>query len=85
MRQLFLDAIEAAPSIVFIDEIDVIAGRREDAQRAMESRIVVQLLACMDQVSQAWRRDGKVVCVMGATNRPEALDAALRRADRFDR
>ncbi|KAG5499255.1 hypothetical protein JIQ42_04068 [Leishmania sp. Namibia] len=85
LRNLFMDAIAAAPSIVFIDEIDTIAGRREDAQRAMESRIVGQLLTCMDQVSQAWRQHNKVVCVMGATNRPEALDTALRRAGRFDR
>ncbi|GET89753.1 vesicular transport protein, putative [Leishmania tarentolae] len=85
LRNLFMDAIAAAPSIVFIDEIDTIAGRREDAQRAMESRIVGQLLTCMDQVSQAWRQHNKVVCVMGSTNRPEALDTALRRAGRFDR
>lgn len=85
LRNLFMDAITAAPSIVFIDEIDTIAGRREDAQRGMEGRIVGQLLTCMDQVSQAWRKHHKVVCVMGATNRPEALDFALRRAGRFDR
>ncbi|KAG5501457.1 hypothetical protein JKF63_03286 [Porcisia hertigi] len=85
LRNLFMDAIAAAPSIVFIDEIDTIAGRREDAQRGMEGRIVGQLLTCMDQVSQAWRQYNKVVCVMGATNRPEALDSALRRAGRFDR
>nr|CCC52674.1 putative vesicular transport protein (CDC48 homologue) [Trypanosoma vivax Y486] len=85
LRNLFLDAISAAPSIVFIDEIDTIAGHRDQTQRGMESRIVGQLLTCMDQVAQAWRQHGKVVCVMGATNRPEALDTALRRAGRFDR
>eukprot|EP00796_Vickermania_ingenoplastis_P008702 gene8702-6120_t len=85
LRNLFMDAIAAAPSIVFIDEIDTIAGRREDGNRGMENRIVGQLLTCMDQVAQAWRQDNKVVCVMGATNRPEALDSALRRAGRFDR
>lgn len=85
LRNLFMDAIAAAPSIVFIDEIDTIAGRREDGNRGMENRIVGQLLTCMDQVSQAWRQESKVVCVMGATNRPEALDTALRRAGRFDR
>lgn len=85
LRSLFTDAIAAAPSIVFIDEIDTIAGRREEAQRGMEARIVGQLLTCMDQVAQAWRQEGKVVCVMGATNRPEAMDSALRRAGRFDR
>lgn len=85
LRTFFMDAITAAPSIVFIDEIDTIAGRRDDGNRGMENRIVGQLLSCMDQVSQAWRQEGKVVCVMGATNRPEALDTALRRAGRFDR
>jgi ribosome biogenesis ATPase len=85
IRTLFLDAISVAPSIVFIDEIDTIAGRRESAQREMERRIVGQLLTCMDQLGQAWREHGKVVCVLGATNRPEAIDSALRRAGRFDR
>lgn len=85
LRNLFMDAVTAAPSIVFIDEIDTIAGRRENAQRGMEGRIVGQLLACMDQVGQAWRKYNKVVCVMGATNRPDTLDSALRRAGRFDR
>lgn len=85
LRTLFMDAIASAPSIVFIDEIDTIAGRRDDGNRGMENRIVGQLLTCMDQVSQAWRQESKVVCVMGATNRPEALDTALRRAGRFDR
>ncbi|EAN94730.1 putative vesicular transport protein (CDC48) [Trypanosoma cruzi] len=85
LRNLFMDAISAAPSIVFIDEIDTIAGRRDQTQRGMESRIVGQLLSCMDQVAQAWRQENKVVCVMGATNRPEAIDTALRRAGRFDR
>ncbi|RNE97530.1 putative vesicular transport protein [Trypanosoma rangeli] len=85
LRNLFMDAISAAPSIVFIDEIDTIAGRRDQTQRGMEGRIVGQLLSCMDQVSRAWRQENKVVCVMGATNRPEAIDTALRRAGRFDR
>jgi len=85
LRTLFMDAISVAPSIVFIDEIDTIAGRRDSAQKGMEGRIVGQLLTCMDQVSQAWREFNKVVCVMGATNRPEAIDTALRRAGRFDR
>lgn len=85
LRTLFMDAISVAPSIVFIDEIDTIAGRRDSAQKGMEGRIVGQLLTCMDQVSQAWREYNKVVCVMGATNRPEAIDSALRRAGRFDR
>jgi ribosome biogenesis ATPase len=85
LRTLFLDAVAVAPSIIFIDEIDTIAGRREDAHREMEKRIVAQLLTCMDQLALSWRDEGKVVCVMGATNRPEAIDPALRRAGRFDR
>jgi ribosome biogenesis ATPase len=85
VRTLFQDAISVAPSIIFIDEIETIAGRRDQAQREMEKRIVAQLLTCMDQLGLAWREHNKVVCVLGATNRPEAIDSALRRAGRFDR
>ena len=85
LRTLFNDAISAAPSIIFIDEIEVIAGRREEARREMEKRIVAQILTCMDQLGLAWREFGKHVTVLGATNRPEAIDSALRRAGRFDR
>jgi ribosome biogenesis ATPase len=81
VRSLFLDAAAAAPSIVFIDEIDAITPKRESGARGMELRIVAQLLTCMDGVGQA--ADG--VLVLGATNRPDALDPALRRAGRFDR
>lgn len=85
VRTLFQDAISVAPSIIFIDEIETIAGRREQAQREMEKRIVAQLLTSMDQLGLAWREFHKVVIVLGATNRPEAIDSALRRAGRFDR
>jgi ribosome biogenesis ATPase len=85
VRTLFQDAISVAPSIIFIDEIETIAGRRDQAQREMEKRIVAQLLTSMDQLGLAWREYNKVVCVLGATNRPEAIDPALRRAGRFDR
>jgi len=78
---LFQDASAAAPSIIFIDEIDAITPKRESGARGMELRIVAQLLTCMDGVGQA--ADG--VLVLGATNRPDALDPALRRAGRFDR
>lgn len=61
-----------------MDEIDAITPKRESAQREMERRIVAQLLACMDQLSG--RREGGPVMVMAATNRPDALDPALRRA-----
>ncbi len=85
LRALFLEATANSPSIVFIDEIDTIAGRRDSAQREMEKRIVAQLLTCMDGLAQSWKESRKCVCVVGATNRPEAIDTALRRAGRFDR
>lgn len=79
LRSLFADAAAAAPCIVFIDEVDAITGKREAAGKDMERRIVAQLLACLDQIS------GAAVVVVAATNRPDALDPALRRAGRFDR
>lgn len=140
MRQLFADAAAAAPSILFIDEIDAIAPKRENAQREMERRIVAQMLTCMDDLAappapiqdsdsvaaeaagggstirpqirggnsqgfgvfgdgsaaaaaataaaadrQASGAQVRHVVVIGATNRPDALDPALRRAGRFDR
>lgn len=125
IRQLFQDAVAQAPCILFIDEIDALAPKREDAQREMEKRIVAQLLSSMDGLSAPRKvetvqdtvvnEDGdsrsvaefamaaneteqgvdaqleanKPVCrtviVIGATNRVESLDTALRRAGRFDR
>ncbi|TFK33419.1 ribosome biogenesis ATPase RIX7 [Crucibulum laeve] len=83
LRDTFEEAKRAAPCILFIDEIDAITPKRESAQREMERRIVAQFLTCMDDMS--WdKTDGKPVIVMGATNRPDSLDAALRRAGRFD-
>ena len=74
---------KAAPCILFIDEIDAITPKRESAQREMERRIVAQLLTCMDDLS--WdKTDNKPVIIIGATNRPDSLDPALRRAGRFD-
>ena len=81
-------------SIIFIDEIDAIAPKRESAQREMERRIVAQLLSCMDDLGgssggggagEDGRSRAASVMVMGATNRPGSLDPALRRAGRFDR
>ena len=105
VRGLFQEAASVAPCIVFIDEIDAIAPKRENAQREMERRIVAQLLTCMDDMSalamdakdeqaEMEEKDDttsdpgvrhKHVVVIGATNRPDSLDAALRRAGRFDR
>lgn len=81
LRDLFEQAREAAPCILFLDEIDSITPKRESAQREMEIRIVAQLLTCMDDLAKS---DGQVL-VIGATNRPDSLDPALRRAGRFDR
>ncbi|KAJ7255175.1 P-loop containing nucleoside triphosphate hydrolase protein [Mycena rebaudengoi] len=83
LRDTFDEAKRVAPCLLFIDEIDAITPKRESAQREMERRIVAQFLTCMDEMS--WdKTDNKPVIVMGATNRPDALDAALRRAGRFD-
>ena len=84
LRDLFQQAQDNAPSVLFIDEIDAITGKRSQAERGLERRIVTQLLACMDQLDSAWDQ-GKLVMVLGATNRLEAIDPALRRAGRFDR
>ncbi|XP_023224486.1 nuclear valosin-containing protein-like [Centruroides sculpturatus] len=83
IRDLFDKAVNSAPCILFIDEIDAITPKRETAQREMERRIVAQLLTCMDELNQ--KHGSAQVLVIGATNRPDALDPALRRAGRFDR
>ena len=83
MRRLFDNAKSHAPSLLFFDEIDCITSKRDGAGKEMERRIVAQFLSCMDDLSDC--ASGSNVIVMGATNRPEALDASLRRAGRFDR
>jgi transitional endoplasmic reticulum ATPase len=80
LREIFQKAKDSAPSIIFIDEIDAIAPKREDTFGDVEKRVVAQLLALMDGMSDR----GNVV-VLGATNRPDSLDPALRRPGRFDR
>ncbi len=80
LRKIFKEAIENAPSIIFIDEIDSIAPKREEVTGEVERRVVAQLLALMDGLEER----GKVV-VIGATNRINAIDPALRRPGRFDR
>jgi transitional endoplasmic reticulum ATPase len=80
LREIFKEAQENAPSIIFIDEIDSIAPKREEVTGDVEKRIVSQLLTIMDGLESR----GKIV-VIGATNRVNALDPALRRPGRFDR
>ena len=80
LREYFEEAEENAPSIIFIDELDAIAPKREDTQGETERRTVAQLLTLMDGLKSR----GQVV-VIGATNRPDSLDQALRRPGRFDR
>src|SRR5947199_251098 len=80
IREIFKEAKEKAPSIIFVDEIDSIAPKREEVTGEVERRVVSQLLSVMDGLEAR----GKVI-VIAATNRPNALDPALRRPGRFDR
>lgn len=80
IRDIFEEAEKGAPSIIFIDEIDAIAPKREDVQGEVERRVVSQLLTMMDGLKSR----GKIV-VIGATNRVNSIDPALRRPGRFDR
>ncbi|OXB39482.1 ribosome biogenesis ATPase [Cryptococcus neoformans] len=80
LRDTFDEAKKIAPCILFLDEVDAITPKRENAQREMERRIVAQLLTCMDDLAAS----EEPVIIIGATNRPDSLDPALRRAGRFD-
>ena len=80
LREIFKEAREKAPSIVFVDEIDSIAPKREEVTGEVERRVVSQMLSLMDGLEAR----GKVI-VISATNRPNAIDPALRRPGRFDR
>lgn len=84
IRELYDEAKALAPCLVFIDELDAIMGKRENAQREMEKRIVAQMLTCMDELSLE-KTGGKPVITLAATNRPDSIDPALRRAGRFNR
>lgn len=85
LREIFEEAKQIAPCLIFMDEIDAITPKRDGgAQREMEKRIVAQLLTLMDELTLE-KTGGKPVVVIGATNRPDSLDSALRRAGRFDR
>ncbi|KAM6272937.1 nuclear valosin-containing protein-like [Spheniscus humboldti] len=83
LRELFEQAVSSAPCVLFIDEIDAITPKREVASKDMERRIVAQFLTCMDDLNNV--AAATQVLVIGATNRPDSLDPALRRAGRFDR
>jgi len=88
IRGLFRAAADSAPAIIFIDEIDVIAPKRGDGGgggKGMERRMVAQLLTCLDDLNPKQTRGGNPVMVIAATNRPDSIDSALRRAGRFDR
>ncbi|MHA1990440.1 MAG: CDC48 family AAA ATPase [Candidatus Hodarchaeales archaeon] len=80
LREIFKEAEENSPGIIFIDEIDAVAPKREDVTGEVERRVVAQILALMDGLEGR----GQVI-VIGASNRPNALDPALRRPGRFDR
>lgn len=80
IRELFERAVSVAPSVLFIDEIDAVCGNRIHAQKDMEKRMVAQLLASLDSLSE----NNENVLILAATNNPDALDPALRRAGRLE-
>uniref|UniRef100_A0A8C2SS84 AFG2 AAA ATPase homolog A n=1 Tax=Coturnix japonica TaxID=93934 RepID=A0A8C2SS84_COTJA len=83
LRQIFAEASLRCPSIIFIDELDALCPKREGSQNEVEKRVVASLLTLMDGIGSEGT-EGQLV-VLGATNRPHALDAALRRPGRFDK
>ncbi|CAG0920314.1 unnamed protein product [Notodromas monacha] len=83
LRDVFEAALNAAPCVLFIDEIDSITPKRETAGKEMERRVVAQLVSCLDDM--ACHVNGSKVVVVGATSRPDSLDPGLRRGGRFDR
>uniref|UniRef100_A0A8C8SX37 ATPase family gene 2 protein homolog A n=1 Tax=Pelusios castaneus TaxID=367368 RepID=A0A8C8SX37_9SAUR len=83
LRQIFAEASQRRPSIIFIDELDALCPKREGAQNEVEKRVVASLLTLMDGIGSE-ENEGQLL-VLGATNRPHALDAALRRPGRFDK
>ena len=87
IRELFQAASDSAPSIVFLDELDAIAPKRSESgsSRGMEKRMVAQLLTSLDQLDPQYNRQNAFVLVLGATNRSDSIDPALRRAGRFDK
>ncbi|XP_056095950.1 ribosome biogenesis protein SPATA5 [Rhinichthys klamathensis goyatoka] len=80
LREIFTQASQRQPSIIFIDELDALCPKREGSQNEVEKRVVATLLTLMDGIASA----GSQLLVLGATNRPQAVDSALRRPGRFD-
>ncbi len=98
IRKLFNKVVESAPSILFIDEIESILGKRENASKDMERRIVAQIMSCIDEISYKDKcgndPDDRVdsdkglrspVFIIGATSKPEFIDSSVRRSGRFDK
>ncbi|XP_029297942.1 ATPase family protein 2 homolog [Cottoperca gobio] len=83
LRQIFSEASQRQPAIIFIDELDALCPKREEAQNEVEKRVVASLLTLMDGIGSEGH-SGQLL-VLGATNRPHALDPALRRPGRFDK
>ncbi|XP_043401427.1 ATPase family protein 2 homolog isoform X1 [Chelonia mydas] len=83
LRQIFAEASQRRPSIIFIDELDALCPKREGAQNEVEKRVVASLLTLMDGIGS--EDSAGQLLVLGATNRPHALDTALRRPGRFDK
>ena len=85
IRNLFNSVIENAPSILFIDEIETIIGKREQANKEMEKRIVAQIMSCIDDINEKQLKElNAPVFVIGATSKPEFIDSSMRRSGRFD-
>ncbi|KAF5891910.1 spermatogenesis-associated protein 5, partial [Clarias magur] len=82
LRQIFAEAAQRQPAVIFIDELDALCPKREGAQNEVEKRVVASLLTLMDGIGS--ENNSGSLLVLGATNRPDALDPALRRPGRFD-
>ena len=84
IRNLFNEVTQSAPSILFIDEIETIIGRREAANKEMERRIVAQIMTCIDDINEKQFEINAPVFIIGATSKPEFIDSSMRRSGRFD-
>lgn len=85
IRKLFAKVVETAPSILFIDEIETILGKRENASKDMERRIVAQIMSCIDDINYKEMKLEHPVFIIGATSKPEFIDSSVRRSGRFDK